>query len=566
MVPALAAWLLRGLISNLELGAAGEGTARVLWALGAALSAGGFGLMLELTHYLDTILKQRVSLAVTQALFGKMNRLPGLAHFEDPQFHTQLVLAETAAAEAPQLITQLVMTLLRVVSTVATLLGVVFVVSSVLGGLLLVCGLLGVLAQWVRSRADLKMFEVMTEVERWRQFYRSLLLDARAAKEIRLLNIGGLLLGRLHRALSERGRTERAIQRRTLAVQAVLAITAMLLAALGAVVISRGRFALGDVTLFFAAVVGIQEAFIGALSMLALSGRALSLFNSYRQILALPERDATGALPGPLRREIRFEDVWFRYHPDGPWVLAGVNLVIPAGSCVGLVGVNGAGKTTLVKLLCRFYDPDRGRILWDDVDLKTVARHELYARLGATFQDFMEYELSAAENIGLGDTSHGFDLQRIRAAARRVDLDHVLAALPNGYATLLTKRLSDPEPGGGSRGVVLSGGEWQRVAVARCLLRDDADVVILDEPSSGLDAEAEHRLHQTLQHHARDKTRLLISHRLSSLRGAHSIVVLANGVVAECRSHDMLMAAGREYARLFSLQATGYQDPWVAAR
>ncbi|MGH2897927.1 MAG: ABC transporter ATP-binding protein, partial [Solirubrobacteraceae bacterium] len=198
-VPAAAAWLLRGLIINLEKGAAGEGTARVLWALGAALSAGGFGLMLELAHYLETTLKQRVSLAVTRALFGKVNRLPGLAHFEDPRFHSQLALAEAAAAEAPQLITQLAMTLLRVVATVATLLGVVFAVSPLLGGLLLACGLLGLAAQWVRSRTDLKLFEAMTEVERWRQLYRSLLLDARAAKEIRLLGIGGVLLGRLHR-------------------------------------------------------------------------------------------------------------------------------------------------------------------------------------------------------------------------------------------------------------------------------------------------------------------------------------------------------------------------------
>jgi ATP-binding cassette subfamily B protein len=330
-------------------------------------------------------------------------------------------------------------------------------------------------------------------------------------------------------------------------------------------VISRGTFALGDVTLFFAAVVGIQEAFIGALSMLALSGRALALFGTYRAILALPEGEAGGALPGPLRREIRFEDVWFRYHPEGPWVLRGVDLVIPAGACIGLVGVNGAGKTTLIKLLCRFYEPDRGRILWDGVDLATVSRPELYARLAATFQDFMEYELSAAENIGLGDASRGFDRDKIREAARRVELDDVLSALPRGYDTLLTKRLADLEPGGASRGAVLSGGEWQRLAVARCLIRRDADVLILDEPSAGLDAEAEHRLHQVLEHHARDKTRVLISHRLGALRGADRIVVLADGVIAESGSHDALMAAGREYARLFSLQAAGYRDPPAAS-
>jgi ATP-binding cassette subfamily B protein len=238
-----------------------------------------------------------------------------------------------------------------------------------------------------------------------------------------------------------------------------------------------------------------------------------------------------------------------------------VDLVIPAGTSVGIVGVNGAGKSTLIKLLCRFYEPERGRVLWDGIDLRTVSRQALHARLAATFQDFMEYELSAADNIALGP---GADRERIRKAARRVDLDDVLAALPNGYDTLLTKRLIDLDAPGASRGAVLSGGQWQRLAVARCLIREDAELLILDEPSAGLDAEAEHRLHRALEQHARGKTRILISHRLGALRGADTIVVLTGGAITERGSHDALIAAGREYARLFALQAAGYRDRTLA--
>jgi len=174
-------------------------------------------------------------------------------------------------------------------------------------------------------------------------------------------------------------------------------------------------------------------------------------------------------------------------------------------------------------------------------------------------------DLTAIENVGLGDLDHLDDLERVRAAARRAGIDAALSALPRGYRTLLSRVLPGEQDAGDATGTMLSGGQWQRVALARSLMRADVDLLILDEPSSGLDAEAELHLHQTLRQHGGRRSQLLISHRLSALRAADTIAVLADGRIVEQGPHDALMLAAGHYARLFTLQARGYQDERVAA-
>jgi ATP-binding cassette, subfamily B, bacterial len=226
---------------------------------------------------------------------------------------------------------------------------------------------------------------------------------------------------------------------------------------------------------------------------------------------------------------------------------------------VALIGLNGAGKTSVVKLLCRMYDPERGGIYWDGVDIRDLSPDDLRARIGTAFQDYMTYDLTAAENIGMGDLGRLDDLPAIRHAAAQAGIDGSLSGLPRGYDTMLSRAFfglkdkEDPETG-----VVLSGGQWQRVAVARGLMRADRDLLILDEPSSGLDAEAEHAIHRQLTAIREGRTSLLISHRLGSVRDADIILVLAGGQIAERGSHQELMAARGEYCRLFRLQASGY--------
>lgn len=570
-VAALGGWLTKQLLDELGRGTQADAS-RALWlGVGVAAIAGSATAVLNLTEYLVGVIRWRVSLEVERSLFAKVIGLDGLRYFEDPVFHGQLRLAEQAAQEAPHHISELVQTLLRTTVSIVTLSAVVLTVSPAMALLLLLTGVVGLTAQVVRSRWSAELSEALVQTYRWRDSYHSLLVDVRAAKELRLFGLGPLLLERMVTTLRKASTRELAVARKGAFMQAALSLTTASVTAVGTFIVVRGvvegRLSIGDVSLFLAAVAGIQSSFLGLVRQLEGAGQSVLTFKNYLRILELPghEQGPVTPLP-PLRHGVEFRDAWFRYDAHGPWVLGGVNLFIPAGGSVGLVGVNGAGKSTLVKLLCGFYALERGQLLWDGVDVRELDPRALRLRMAATFQDFMTYDFTAAENIGLGDVAHLHDEPRIRAAARQAEIDDKLAALPAGYQTLLSRVLTDENTDAGAPGVSLSGGQWQRVALARSLMRQDVDLLVLDEPSSGLDAGAEHRLHQTLQRHGVGRARLLISHRLSALRSADLIAVLSEGRIIEQGHHDALMAAGGEYARLFTLQASGYQDPRVAAR
>jgi ATP-binding cassette subfamily B protein len=264
----------------------------------------------------------------------------------------------------------------------------------------------------------------------------------------------------------------------------------------------------------------------------------------------------------PLGTGIRFEGVWFRYHDDQPWVLRDFDLHLPHGTAVALVGLNGAGKSTVVKLLCRLYEPTAGRITWDGVDVRTFDVAALRARIATVLQDCVRYELTARDSIGLGDLRAG-DAE-VRAAAARAGVGELIDGLPAGFDTMLSRTFAEDPTA--PPGVELSGGQWQRLAVARALLRERADLLILDEPVSGLDARAEHDLHRTLRGLRAARTTLLVSHRLGSARDADQIVVLADGRIVERGDHDALLRADGRYAELFRLQADGYHDAAAGVR
>jgi ATP-binding cassette subfamily B protein len=251
-----------------------------------------------------------------------------------------------------------------------------------------------------------------------------------------------------------------------------------------------------------------------------------------------------------MREGIVFHNVSFQYPADNKRVFENVNLTIRPGEHVALVGENGSGKTTLIKLLCRLYDPTEGKITMDGVDLRQCQMTELRREISVIFQDYARYHLPAKENIWLGNINLPLNQDTITSAARRAGIDSAISRLTNGYETILGKWFEGGEE--------LSVGEWQKVALARAFLRD-SQIIVLDEPTSAMDAKAEYEVFRNFHDLARGRTALLISHRLSTVRMADRIYVMENGKIVESGTHDELVYHGGKYATLFESQARSYK-------
>jgi ATP-binding cassette subfamily B protein len=316
----------------------------------------------------------------------------------------------------------------------------------------------------------------------------------------------------------------------------------------------EGAFTVGDLTFLAGSFRRLRTLFEGLLSGFSLTAaQALYLNDLFSFFDVQPEilsPDHPLPFPKPIREGFVFEDVGFRYPGAENWAVRYLSFTLKAGEVVALVGENGAGKTTLVKLLCRLYDPDEGRILLDGRDLRDYDLEALRGNMGVIFQDFVRYNLSAGDNIAVGRIDARDDHDRIARAAQRSQADEVIARLAGGYDQMIGKRFRN--------GVELSGGEWQKIAIARAYMRE-ADVLILDEPTAALDARSEFEVFKRFKELSAGKTGVLISHRFSSVRMADRILVLAGGKVEAAGTHEELMAEHGRYAELFELQAAGYR-------
>lgn len=248
--------------------------------------------------------------------------------------------------------------------------------------------------------------------------------------------------------------------------------------------------------------------------------------------------------------EITFENVGFSYAVGKPAVFSDLSFTIRPGEHVALVGENGAGKTTIIKLLMRFYRPTSGRILIDGVDLQDIAIETWYDRLATLFQDFNQYPLPIHENISIGRSSVPPQQTKVKQAAARSDVASFVKHYPHQWETVLDSSFE--------KGVEPSGGQWQRVALARAFYRD-APVLILDEPTSAIDAKAEYDIFNNIFEKYHDRTALIVSHRFSTVRRAHRIIVLDRGKIVEEGTHHTLMTHRNLYHELFTKQAEGYK-------
>ncbi|MEU8113258.1 ABC transporter ATP-binding protein [Micromonospora sp. NPDC048947] len=549
----------------------GDGSGQVAAVVGMAIGLAAVGIAVatlpHLQRHVEAEWRRAVAMRSQAELYEAVNRLPGLARLENPPFRDHLSLANEAGRNAPIAVGSGGLDLMRGLVTVAGFAIALALLNPWMAGFLSLAAVPIAHAELRLSRQRAALRWKLTPAERRQFFYADLLTGLTAAKEIRLLNLGGLFGQRMLTELRTLNRANRRMDRREVLVQTGLAITSAGVAGAGLIwavlAARRGQLSAGDVTILIAAVAGVQAAVATGISRFADAHQALLRFTHYREVLNATPDLTLAANPKPvraLRQGIELRDVWFRYGEGHPWVLRGVDLTIPQGQTVALVGLNGAGKSTIVKLLARFYDPVQGNLCWDGTDFRELSVDELRNRIGATFQDFVSYDLSAAENIGVGDINVLDDRGRITVAAKRAGAHEAVTALPRGYDTQLTRLFADPADGDGvESGVLLSGGQWQRLALARSFLRAERDLLILDEPSAGLDAEAEADLHQRLRGLRAGRSTLLISHRLGTIRDADQIVVLRDGVIAEQGSHQELLTNQGAYARLFNLQAAGYQ-------
>ncbi|QHL87468.1 ATP-binding cassette domain-containing protein [Nibribacter ruber] len=315
----------------------------------------------------------------------------------------------------------------------------------------------------------------------------------------------------------------------------------------------NGQVSIGQLTFLagsFMRMRGLLESILNRFTSVAEGALYLQDFFDFFELQPRIHRKPNApAFPKPIQHGFTFENVGFQYHNSERWAIRNLNFTLRAGEKLALVGENGAGKTTLVKLLSRLYDPTEGLILLDGIDLREYDPADLRREIGVIFQDFVRFQMSAGTNIAIGRIEEKSNQPRIESSAHQSLADTVIAKLPEGYDQVIGRRFN--------KGVDLSGGEWQKIALGRAYMRD-AQLLILDEPTAALDARAEHEVFQRFAELTKGKTAVLISHRFSTVRMADRILVIENGQFVEMGSHEELLAKGERYAELFRLQAKGY--------
>lgn len=398
----------------------------------------------------------------------------------------------------------------------------------------------------------------MTPLRRELDYLRTLGASKESAKELKLFGMSSFLTGRYKELSDQVYERNVELAGRRLRVGTLLGVltTAGYYSAYAYVIFRtlQGALSIGTLTFLTGAIAGasanIQMMFstFSGIADQALFLTDLLAFFAVKPTIQSPAHALPA--PRPIRMGFEFQNVSFAYPGASKPVLDQISLSIEPGERIALIGENGQGKTTLVKLLTRLYDPNSGRILLDGVDLREYDLEDLYSQVGVIFQDFMRYDMTAAENIAVGKIDELHNDSRIATAAAKGRADVIIRKLPLGYQQMLGRRFDG--------GVDLSGGEWQKIALARAYLRD-AQLLILDEPTASLDARSEHEVFDRFAELSKGKMALLISHRFSTVRMADQILVLEGGRIAEEGSHQQLMSRGGRYSEMFEMQAANYR-------
>jgi ATP-binding cassette, subfamily B, bacterial len=500
---------------------------------------------------LRVLLAQRVhELILTKAL------TLDLSHFEDSEFYDKMTQARSQASSRPLSLINRAFGLGQAALTLLTFSGLLWQFSGWAVLVLIAAAIPAFVAETRFSAHAFRLFRWRSPETRQQHYLETLLAREDYAKEVQLYQLGDMLLQRYQEIFHRLYKEDRNLTLKKSLWGYLLSLlsTAAFYATYAWMVIDtiQGKISLGEMTMYLVVFRQGQTTFSSALT--AIGGMYednLYLANLYEFLDQPIPRSSGTATTGTIPDGIRFEQVCFSYPGSQKPVLTNISLHLPLGEKLAIVGENGSGKTTLIKLLTRLYIPSSGRILLDGVDLNDWDVDALRRRIGVIFQNFVQYQFTAGENVGVGDVVHLNDETAWEMAASKGMAKPFIDNLPQGFNTQLGKWFKD--------GQELSGGQWQKISLSRAFMRSNADILVLDEPTAAMDAEAEMNIFNHFRTLTHDRMVVLISHRFSTVRMADKIIVMANGEIIEQGSHEQLLAQGGRYAHLFSLQAAGYQ-------
>jgi len=504
----------------------------------------------------ESLLRAQLGNRVNVMILEKALTL-ALPQFEDSEVYDKMTRARREASTRPLSLVVATFGLAQNAISLATYAALLLQFSTLAVAVLVLAALPAFLAETRFSGEAFRLFEWQTPETREQLYLETVLAREDSAKEVQLFGIGPRLLDRYAGIFQRMYGDDRNLTLRRglwgfllglLSTTAFYGAYAWIIAAA-----MLSRISLGEMTMYVLVFKQGQSALSASLA--AIGGMFednLYLSNLYDFLELDVPRPVGSAVRGPHPGDgLRFEGVGFRYPRAERPTLSDVSFHLGPGGKLALVGENGAGKTTLIKLLTRMYEPTAGRITLDGLDLGEWDPSALRARIGVIFQDFVRYQFTVGENIGVGDDAAFADEERWQEAARLGMAELFVRELPQRYHTQLGGWFRD--------GRELSLGEWQKIALSRAFMRRRADILVLDEPTASMDAEAEVRIFEHFRAATREQMAIVISHRFSTVRMADTILVLHGGRVTERGTHEELLRRGGRYAHLFSLQAAGYR-------
>ena len=504
------------------------------------------------TSLLRVLLGQQVNVLILK----KAQTLP-LVYFEDSEFYDKMTRARREASSRPLSMVSRTFGLMQNSLSLLTYGGLLLQFSGWAVVLLLGATVPAFIAETRFAGEAFRLFRWRSPETRQQNYLEVLLGREDYAKEVKLFQLGPMLLRRYQAIFNRLYAEDRnlTVRRSAWSYSLGLISTSAFYGAYGWIVLTAiaQRISLGDLTMYLTVFRQGQTSFAAILS--AIGGMyedGLYLSNLYefleQPVFQLDGYAETGMLHGD---GLRFEQVSFTYPGSSRLALSEISFHLTPGKKLAIVGENGSGKTTLIKLLTRLYTPSQGRILLDGRDLQEWNITVLRQRISVIFQDFARYQFKVGENIGVGDVRHLEAVDQWEIAAHKGTAMSFIESLPEGFQTQLGKWFRG--------GQELSGGQWQKIALSRAFMRTEADIVVLDEPTSAMDAEAETQIFDQFRAATKNQMAILISHRFSTVRRADEIMVLSGGRLVEYGTHEALLAQQGRYARLFHMQAAGYR-------